>query len=133
MRDLRKTGVPPTPTLDVIAQAIIQLFQYSIAQARNACSVILILLGFEGIRFKPLLISYKKLWNINIEKYSLFWDPLLLLMELVATCGIPSDLKTLRDTLIIFSRILCLYRSSDLANIKRCVSVVNGIPFIQIN
>ena len=117
--------------MDQIAQAIIQLFQYSTAQARNAYSAILILPGFEGIRFNPLLNPYKKLWNINIEKYSHFWDPLPLLMELASNC-IPSDISTLRDTLIIASRLLCLYRSSDLANIKRVVSVVNEVPFIQI-
>ena len=46
--------------MDQIAQAIIQLFQYSTAQARNAYSAILILPGFEGIRFNPLLNPYKK-------------------------------------------------------------------------
>jgi hypothetical protein len=54
----KKTGVPPTATLDQIAQAIIQLFQY-IAQAGNAYSAMLILPGFKGIIFNPLQIPYK--------------------------------------------------------------------------
>jgi hypothetical protein len=129
---LVKSGInPPEASLDQIASAIIQLFQYSIPQARNAYSSMLLISSFEGIRFHPLLSPYKRQWNTNTEKYVHFYDPLPLLMELSASDS-PTSISAIRDQLILASRFLCLYRSHDLANIKRVVSIVGNIPFIKI-
>ena len=135
-------------TLDQVADSIIQLFAFSPAQARNAYSAVLLIPGFGGVRFHPLLNAYKKLWNRNLEKYGSFWDPLPILLRLArtdyASLGVivppvwlglrppPSPISALRTHLIICCRLLCLYRSSDLANIKRVVSVMGGVPYIKI-
>ena len=90
----------------------------------------LLIPSFEGIRFHPLLQPYKRLWNVNIEKYSHFYDPLPMILNLQRTNV--TNLVDLRDRLIICCRLLCLYRSIDLANIKRVVSLVGNTPFIKI-
>jgi hypothetical protein len=130
---LEKLGVPPPQaTTDQVADALISLFQFSKAQARNAYSAMLLIPGFGGLKFNPLLAPYKKLWNQNTEKYGAFWDPLPILLEL-AKKPRPSDIQTIRAQLIFCSRILCLYRSVDLAQIKRTASVVSGrVPYIKI-
>jgi hypothetical protein len=120
---------------DELADAIVQLFQFSPAQARNAYSAVLLLPGVGmGVRFHPLLTPYKRRWNTNVEKYGVFWDPLPILRAMAQTplAALKADLRTLRAHLIVTCRLLCLYRSIDLANLRRCVSVVDGIPFIQI-
>ena len=139
---------PQEATLDQVADSIIQLFAFSPAQARNAYSAVLLIPGFGGVRFHPLLNAYKKLWNRNLEKYGSFWDPLPILLRLArtdyASLGVivppvwlglrppPSPISALRTHLIICCRLLCLYRSSDLANIKRVVSVMGHVPYIKI-
>ena len=90
-----------------------------------------------GVRFHPLLGPYKKQWNKNIEKYGSFWDPEPILRALQAvpfdTLCHPDNLQTLRCQLIITCRLLCFYRSHDLATLKRTVSSLGGkTPFIKI-
>ncbi len=73
---LLKNGInPPESDLDQVAQAIIQLFQYSIPQARCAYSPMLLIPQFGQLRFHPLLRPYKRLWNQNVEKYGHFLGP----------------------------------------------------------
>ena len=113
---LLENGInPPDSDLDQVAQAIIQLFQYSISQARCAYSAMLLIPQFGQLRFHPLLTPYKRLWNQNVEKYGHFWDPLPMLLEMIKK---PQCLTIceLRQRLIICSRLLCLFRSSYLAN-----------------
>ena len=93
--------------------------------------------GLGGVRFHPLLGPYKKEWNRNTEKYASFWDPEPVLRALQSvpfhSLTNPANLQTLRLHLIISCRLLCLYRSHDLANLKRSVSVLGGkTPFIKI-
>jgi hypothetical protein len=128
---LLKNGInPPDSNLDQVAQAIIQLFQYSISQARNAYSAMLLIPQFGQLRFHPFLTPYKRLWNQNVEKYGHFWDPLPMLLEMVKSQ--PLTICDLRKRLIICARLLCLFRSSDFANCKRIVSVIGDIPFIKV-
>jgi hypothetical protein len=124
-------GAPPEATTDQVADALIHLFQFSKAQARNAYSAMLLIPGFGGLRFHTLLTPYKRLWNQNLEKYGAFWDPLPILLGL-AKAPMPTDICTLRTQLIFCSRILCLYRSSDLAQVKRTTSVLGRAPYIKI-
>jgi hypothetical protein len=126
---------PPQATSDQIVDSIIQIFQISPSQARNAYSAVLLIPGVgEGVRFHPLLSPYKKDWNKNIEKYASFWDPLPLLRALQAQSldTLKRDISSLRTQLILCCRLLCLYRSSDLANLQRVVSVLGKVPYIKI-
>ena len=131
---LVRGGVPPqSATEDQVADAIIQIFTASPAQARNAYSAVLLIPGYGNLRFHPLLRPYKKSWNTNLEKYGAFWDPTEVLLALQQTPLCSLTEQDLRTHFIISSRLLCLYRSSDLANLKRSVSVLNGkTPFIKI-
>jgi hypothetical protein len=121
---------PPHASLDQIAGAVVQLFQFSPAQARNAYSAVLLLPGFEGLRFHKLLVPYKRQWNTNTEKYAAFWDPGPLLCHLALSTinELKQNLDQLRTQLILCCRLLCLYRSIDLAQIRRTVGVLGGFP-----
>lgn len=53
-------GVPPSEaTIDQVADALIRLFQFSKAQARNY-SAMLLIPGFGGLRFHTLLAPWSK-------------------------------------------------------------------------
>ncbi len=52
-----KEGVDPRQaTIDQVAGGIVQRFQFSEAQAMNAYSAMLLIPGFESIRFHRLLV-----------------------------------------------------------------------------
>ena len=126
---------PPEATADNIADGIIQIFKFSPAQARNAYSGVVLLPGVGGgVRFHPLLQPYKKMWNVSTERYGAFWDPTPLLLHLseIPFHTLEGDLSKLRLQAILVSRLLCLYRSSDLANLQRTVSFFGGVPFIKV-
>ena len=54
-------------------------------------------------------------------------------LQAVPFSDLIQDLPSLRTNLILCSRLLCLYRSHDLANLKRTVSVLGGkTPFVKI-
>ena len=78
---------PAEATPDQVVGALIQIFQYSQSQARNAYSAALCLPHLSQIRFNPLLTPYKWLWNVSTSKYSVFWDPLPLLQNI--SCAPP--------------------------------------------
>ena len=131
----------PQASLDDVAEGLVQLHLWSPVQARNAYSAVLLLPGFLHLRFHPLLRPYKKLWNTNVEKYGTFWDAEPVLRKLAGEPLEPPDaneknfkafILRLRARLIVVSRLLCLFRSIDLANMTRTVSVVQGKPFILL-
>jgi len=136
-------GYLPQAFLDQVADALVQLFQLSFAQARNAYAAMLLIPGFGALRFHSLSTPYKKEWNKNTEKYSYFWDPMPALAALASTAS-PAcvfqrehyisfgDLSALRSRLVFCARVLGLYRSVDLANLKRTVSIQGSNPFIKI-
>ena len=132
---LEEGGVsPPQATVDQVADAIVQLFQISATQARNAYSALLLIPGYAGIRFHTLLSLYKRLWNKGTEKYGALWDPMPMLIELATTPlhELKNNLPHLRLQFILCSLILCLYRSSDLANLKRITSIFWGVSFVKV-
>ena len=70
---LENSGInPPNANSDQIADAIVQVFRFSPAQARNAYSAVLLLPGIPGVfvftPFRPLLKEngkkYRKIWCI---------------------------------------------------------------------
>ena len=73
-------------------------------------------------------MPYKKIWNVSTERYGAFWDPTPLLLHLAkADFGfLQRNVPELRLQLILVCRLLCLYRSSDLANLQRIVSIFLG-------
>ena len=63
-----------TMTLQQRAGNILFLNKYSPAQARNAYSELLLLPGWEQLRFCSLLTPCKRTWNSSQPNYSTFWD-----------------------------------------------------------
>jgi hypothetical protein len=108
---LSHQGTPPQEaTADQIADAIVQIFQYSPAQARNAYSAVLLIPGVGGgVRFHTLLQPYKRLWSTNVKKYGDFWDPYPLLLHLAETSFsvLQQNVSLLRTQLILVFRKLC--------------------------
>ena len=140
---------PPTSTLEQIASGIIEIHNWSPSQAKNAYSSVLLLPGFYHLRFHHMLLPFKKLWNTNVEKYASFWDCTPIILKLLQIA--PPDyepfnedqdalsflnvmpLEDLRARLVICCRLFCLHRSTDLANILRSTSILQGnIPFIMV-
>ena len=80
-----------------MADAIIQIFQVSVAQARNAYSASLLLPSLSQLRFVSLLSPYKRIWNRNVEKYGDFYDvwPVLLQLAQISWAELVSDFKLL--------------------------------------
>ena len=59
--------------------------------------------------------------------------PLLLALKEIEFSTLITNITTLRTQTILVCRLLCLYRSHDLANMKRTVSILEGkIPFVKI-
>ena len=112
-----------------------QLFTFSPAQARNAYSAVLLLPEVAtGVRFHPLLQPYKRLWSAHVPKYGAFWDPWPLLLHLAQTpiVDLEQDTALLRLQLILVLRLLCLFRSHDLAQMKRTASILGAVPYIKV-
>ena len=125
---------PPHASLEEVADSVIQIFQVSPAQARNAYSGALLIPSLSQLRFVSLLNPYKRLWNLNVQKYGHFYDawPLLLQLAAMSWEDLKRDLTALRLQFILAARFLCLYRSHDLANLKRSISVVSSCPFVKV-
>ncbi len=67
--------------------------------------------------------KWGKIWS--------FWDHLPILLEMIKRPQCQSICE-LRKRLNFCSRLLCFFRSSDLANCLRIVSMVGEIPFIKV-
>ena len=104
-----------TMTLQQMAGNILFLNKYSPAQARNAYSALLLLPGWEQLRFCNLLGACQRTWNSSQSKYTTFWDAEQLLKKLVQEPLDWNSIPQVRDRLIIVSRLFHLSSGSDLA------------------
>ena len=85
-------------------------------EARHAYSGLLLIPGFESLRFSPLLKLAKRLWGGG-SKYNDFWDAKIVLKKLVEGQLDWNDVRQVRDRLILLLRLCHLCRSVDL---QRC-------------
>jgi hypothetical protein len=109
-----------------VDEAILTLAQHSLNDARNSYSACLLIPGFGGLRFHPLLSKIKKDWGGSIQKYASFWNPEKILERFLLE---PPDLgkislTNLRSRLILCWRILSLHRGVDLSRTERTISKV---------
>jgi hypothetical protein len=125
---------PETATTRQVAEGILRLGKFSLAQARNAYSGCLLIPGLSSLRFENLLTPLKRKWNCSTQKYSHFWDAFPLLRGLAAAPLTLErlSLSELRLQLIIVCRLLCLHRGVDLAQMLRFCSTVGEKFFILI-
>ena len=54
------------------------------------------------------------------------------LIEQLANTPLSGTLLDLRERLLICMRLLCLYRSIDLARLQRTISIVGDRPFVMV-
>ena len=118
-------------TLEQMAGNIVFLNQFSPAQARNAYSALLLLPGWGQLRFSPLLVSCRKIWQKSQAKYSTFWDATSVLEKLADMSLDWDSVQEVRDRLIIIFRLLNLSRSIHLARTWRCLSQVGDQAFVR--
>jgi hypothetical protein len=106
-------------SFEEIASWIFKLAQSQPNQARNAYSAVLLIPGWEQVRFSPLIKQAKKLWETSVEKYADFWDAKELLLQIASTPLDWENVQQIRDRTIIILRIFHLCRSIDLARSMR--------------
>lgn len=63
-----------TCPMSQLAAQIIALHAVAPAQARNAYSGLILIPGFDQLRFSPLLSNCKKMWSESNVRYGAFWD-----------------------------------------------------------
>ena len=123
---------PLTLSLEDIAGQLLLLHQTSSSQARNAYSALLLIPGFDQLRFSPMLAKCKRAWNQSSAKHATFWDASGVLNQLALESLDLSNVQEVRDRLIICWRLLGLHRSIDLARLKHTISMVGDTPFILL-
>ena len=75
---------PVSASIEQIASQLVKLSAVSPAQARNAYSAVLLIPGFDQLRFCTMLGPCKRTWNQSQPRYATFWSakaPLLLLAQ----------------------------------------------------
>ena len=117
---------------DSFAGLLLELDSYSSSTARNAYSALLLIPGFQSIRFHPLLSHVRKSWNKHTPKYAAFWDPIPVFWAFINTSYDLSVIKEVRIKLILLWRFLGLFRSFDLSRTLRQVSSVGTRRFVAV-
>ena len=117
---------------DSFAGLLLELDSYSSSTARNAYSALLLIPGFQSIRFHPLLSHVRKSWNKHTPKYAAFWDPIPVFWAFINTSYDLSVIKEVRIKLIFLLRFLGLIRSFDLSRTLRQVSSVGTRRFVDV-
>ena len=90
----------------------------------------LLIPGWEHLKFSSLLKPCKKLWNISEPKYAEFWSATNVLQRLSQIPLDWSSIKQVRGRLIMSLRLLHLYRSIDLERTYRSLSLQEGAVYI---
>ena len=106
-----------------VAGQIRHLCSICASEARHAYSALLLVPGFEGLRFRTLLKSCKLEWNVSAPKYADFWDASHVVQKL---CTLPLDWNSevqVRDREILVLRLFHLSRSIDLAQCWRTTTM----------
>ena len=88
---------------------LVQFAEHGIHQARNAYSAMVMMPFLANISFHPLIKSLKKDWNVSTPKYAAFYDPLPVLLKLIEEPLNRSDIKQVRERLILVWRFFHLF------------------------
>ena len=67
-------GDPQTMTLEETASWILKMSKVSPHEARNAYSALLLIPGWEALRFVQLIKHCKREWGSSVAKFTDFWD-----------------------------------------------------------
>ena len=116
-------GIDPLSlSVHEIAGHIQAMCNLSASEARHAYSALLLIPGFEYLRFSPLRKQCKRVWNVSRPKYADFWDASLAFKKLQQQCLDWNSVAQIRNRLIMVLRLLHLCRSVDLAQTWRTIS-----------
>jgi hypothetical protein len=113
-------------SLDQVAENLVLLHGVSVSQARSAYAALLLIPGFDQLRFNPLLCRCKKLWNVSEAKYSHFWSVEIFVQKLAREKLDWANVEAVRNRLILCWRLFALHRSVDLARLYRKISFGGG-------
>ena len=114
-------------SLEETASWLLKMAKISPHEARNAYSALLLIPGWEPLRFVPLIKACKKEWNNSGAKYAEFWDAKTILQKLLCEPLAWQDVQQVRNRAIILLRLLHLCRSIDLARAWRRASPYQGL------
>ena len=84
------------------------MHSFSPSNALNAYCALLLIPGFDQIKFHPLIAPYRKVWNKSEPKYAAFWDPMPVFMAFLNTSYDHNVVAQLRLKLILLWRFLGL-------------------------
>ena len=113
-------------SLDQVAEHLVLLHGVSVSQARSAYAALLLIPGFDQLRFNPLLCRCKKCWNVSEAQYSHFWSVEILVQKLAREKLDWATVEAVRNRLILCWRLFALHRSVDLARLYRKISFGGG-------
>ena len=116
--------------MEQVASQLIKLSHVSLAQARNAYSALMMVPGFDQLRFCSLLTPYKKLWSESTPKYAAFWCMKDCLASMANASLDRSSIPLVRDRLILLWRFFHLARSVDLSRLFRTVASVGDQHYV---
>jgi len=66
--------IPMGASLEDVVDVLLKLNESLPNQARNAFAACLLVPGFEGLRFRPLMLKCRKQWNQSTPRYPKFWN-----------------------------------------------------------
>ena len=118
--------------MEDVGDVLLKLNESLPNQARNAFAACLLVPGFEGLRFHPLILKCKKQWNQSTPRYPKFWNGARVIKRLAVENISWENVEQVRDRLILVSRLIGLHRSIDLARMYRKISFIDGKPFIWV-
>ena len=127
-----KVATPPHMSLEEAASWLLRMAKTWPHEARNAYSGLLLIPGWEHLKFNPLIKACKKFWDQTGDRYSGFWDARKLPERLQEEELDWNSLWQVRDRCIICLRLLHLCRSVDLARCWRRKAVLEGQPYLWI-
>ena len=101
-------------------------------KAKYAYSAVVLLPGYDFLKFSPLLKNCKRDWFSSQPKYATFWDAQPVLKKLIRQKINWKNESQVRDRLILVLRLLQLCRSIDLSRMWRTMSQVGNEFYIKI-
>ena len=126
-------GDPTSMSCDEVAGWLLRLNEFHPHEARNAYAGLILVPGWEGLRFSQIVKECKQDWNSSIPKYGDFWDARQLLLRLESEPLRWHDVRQVRDRCILLLRILHLCRSIDLARCFRKTSIFQGSQYFWLH
>ena len=116
--------------MSVVANQLLFLNQVSPSQARNAYSGLILVPGFEQLRFSVFLSQVRKEWNQTNAKYGAFWDATSVIQSLATEPLDMGSVEKVRERLIWIWKLCHLYRSIDLERTLRTISQVGDTFYV---